>query len=59
MSRASTALLDADLALAEGVIAADEVIDGLSVTWRSVRSRSSPASSRSPPTCVSSSPACA
>ena len=29
MSRASTALLDADLALAEGVIAADEVIDGL------------------------------
>ena len=59
IDRATTALLDADLALAESVIAADDAVDALQRRARaSGPSTCSPASSRSPATCGSSSPRC-
>ena len=55
MSTATTALLDADVALADLVIAGDEQIDPTRESSRSAASRCWPASSRSPPTCGRSS----
>ena len=58
IGRATTALLDADLALAESVIAADEQVDALQRRPRGALPRAArPAGTRSPPTCGSSSPA--
>ena len=55
-ARATTALLDADVALAEAVIAGDEKIDASRESSSSGASTCWPASSRSPPTCARSSP---
>ena len=58
MSRATTALLDADVHLAESVIAADKQIDAVREGWTTSPSTSWRASSPWPPTCGWSSPAC-
>lgn len=58
IGRATTSMLDADLKLAESVIAADQKVDDLQHDWRPAPSRCWPASSRSPPICGSWSPPC-
>lgn len=59
IGRATTSMLDADLKLAESVIAADQKVDDLQHDLEAAPSPCWPASSRSPPTCASSSPRCA
>ena len=58
INRASTALLDADLTLAESVITATTPSTRSATSSTTARSTCSPASSRSPATCASSSPPC-
>ena len=59
MDRATTALMDSDLDIAESVIEKDEEVDRLQrAARRSARTTCSPGSNRWPPTCARSWRAC-